>query len=1324
MRNPPSAERPTSERPARGRGASLRIRLTLLLALVLLPATVLLVYAGYESSRRARAEAEQDLLRLSELVAASQAQRLADARSLLALIAQFPEVQAGDPAACSARLAELLPFYPAYSGLGLADLHGNVYCTALPLTSTVNVSDRAWYQWVLSTNDFAVGDYVLGRTGRPTLGLGYPVRNSQGQVSGVASLGLNLLALNEAAANIPLPDDTDLLLFDANGTVLAHAPDSDRWLGENHAADALAQRALTGQPAVTQLPGLDATPRLYATLVLHHLGGQPLYLALGRPPQAVYAAADSIQLRNLAAIVLLEALALITIWQASRRLLLRPVDELLRATRRVTVGDLSARTDLQHDRGELGQLALAFDHMADTLSRQDAERRAAEAELRVSWEHYRRLVELSPDTVFVMQAGQVVYINAAGARLLGAEQPAALVGQPVLTTFVHPDDRARLAGALQQLNGPAPMPLTEVRWQTLAGAAQRGRSLEVEVAATAIEHEQQPAVLVIVRNITARKQLERRRTALAETAQPLAQAGANYQAVLDLVARQAGAHIGGLAVLRVYSPSTRALATAAAYHPDPARQAALERQLTLLEPAIDSLSGGRAGSTAIFLPEIDPVELLTTAPPEVRNFFQQFPVYGLLGAPLSNRQRLLGALSLLRDYPGQPFLPEDLAFLQELADRAALALDNAQLYAAEQVARAAAERAARLADQQAVRLARLQTITAAFSEALSLDAVLDVMIEQTMAVLDADAGAVVLLADDGVTLAVVRTLNFPSAAVVSRFPLESGAPASEVVRTCTAVWVETPAEFAARFPAFAPARQSLPYQSVTYLPLEAEGRCLGSLVINFVAPHTFPQEERALLLAMARQGAQALLRTRAYEAERVARAAAEVARQRLAFLAEISRALAASLDYASTLQTVLRQTLPTLADFCTIYQFSPAGQVETVALAHRDPDREPLLRALEAFYRPELGPAGGLFAQAAHQRVPRYTQSAPEQLAGQLADPQATALLRELQVESVLHAPLISSGRALGMLTLVYAGSGRHYGPGDLDVVQEVTRRAAVALENAQLYAEAQRLNAQLEARVSSRTAQLAAANVHLEAEVVERTRMEAELAQSHTQLRELNAYMQTAREDERTRISREIHDELGGTLTGLKMDVARIRKAVEGHEAAEKVSPRLEALSQLIDEMVQTVRRIATDLRPALLDDFGLAAAIEWQLQEFAKRSGLTCTFDTPLDELEWDAAASTGVFRAFQETLTNVARHAQASRVTVSLTQAGDLVALRVQDDGRGLPTSAPAGLKSLGLAGMRERIAALNGRLTISGAAGQGTTVLIEVPLARLLRQPPAP
>ena len=1008
------------ERPTPRPAASVRVRLTLLMVLVLLPATLLLAYVGYESGRNARRAAEDELRRLAELVAASQVQRLTEARDLLAVIAQFPEVQEGDVAACTTRLQDMLPLLPAYTGIGAMDGQGRLYCATTPITQPVYLNTRAYFTPTMETNTFAVGDYAESRRGGPVLAMGYPVRNAAGEAVGVASVGLNLHALNEAAATIPLPDDTDLLLFDYDGTVLAHAPEAERWLGQDHPELGLVQQALSTAPAITQQTGFDGVTRVYATLSLNTLGGHPLYLALGRPVGAVYAAADDLQRRNLAGIILLEALAIITIWQASVRLLLRPMQELGRATRRLTVGDLSARTGLDHREGEFGQLAYAFDHLAETLSRREAA-------------------------------------------------------------------------------------------------------------------------------------------------------------------------------------------------------------------------------------------------------------------------------------------------------RAALAQENAQLYTAEQSARQAAEQAAQQADQQSVRLARLQTITAGFSEALSADQVLDVMMEQTLAALDADAGAVALVTPDGTALEVTRTLNFPATAVVTRVPLDSPAPVAEVVRTGEAVWVASSAEYEQRFPAFAEYRRTTPFQSVAYLPLEVEGRRLGSLAVNFEAAREFTPEERALLLAMARQGAQALQRTRRYEAERAARAAAEAAQQRLSLLAEISRAVATSLDYASIVQTVLRLPLPTLADFCALFWFGPGGTAEAVAVAHRDPAREPELLALGPHYQPLLGAQDKLFAEAARARVPLYTHLTAERREQLAVDPRIGAALEAWQVESVLHAPLISGGRTLGMLTLVFAGSGRRHSAAEVELVQEITRRAAVALENAQLYAEAQQLNSDLEARVTTRTAQLAAANRELENEVTERTRMEAELARSHAQLREVHAHMQAAREDERTRISREIHDELGGMLTGLKMDVARLNKALPG-----AATERLESLSGMIDEMVRTVRRIATDLRPSLLDDFGLAAAIEWQLQEFAKRSGLDCEFESPLSDLEWDPDSSTGVFRAFQETLTNIARHAQAERVRVTLGAVDEMVELCITDDGRGISTGELAGLKSLGLAGMRERIEALHGTVTITGAPGQGTTVVIRVPLRELRRR----
>jgi signal transduction histidine kinase len=148
----------------------------------------------------------------------------------------------------------------------------------------------------------------------------------------------------------------------------------------------------------------------------------------------------------------------------------------------------------------------------------------------------------------------------------------------------------------------------------------------------------------------------------------------------------------------------------------------------------------------------------------------------------------------------------------------------------------------------------------------------------------------------------------------------------------------------------------------------------------------------------------------------------------------------------------------------------------------------------------------------------------------------------------------------------------------------------------------------------------------------------------------------------------------------------------------------------------VTTVRRIATDLRPALLDDFGLAAAMEWQLQEFEKRSGLTCRFTTNADgeTLPLAPEAVTALFRVFQETLTNVARHAQATAVEARLELSDAQLELEVRDNGRGITRAEATGRRSLGLLGMRERVALLNGELHLDGAPGQGTRVTVRLPL----------
>lgn len=260
-------------------------------------------------------------------------------------------------------------------------------------------------------------------------------------------------------------------------------------------------------------------------------------------------------------------------------------------------------------------------------------------------------------------------------------------------------------------------------------------------------------------------------------------------------------------------------------------------------------------------------------------------------------------------------------------------------------------------------------------------------------------------------------------------------------------------------------------------------------------------------------------------------------------------------------------------------------------------------------------------------------------------------------------------------------------------------------------YYASQQLIAELEALLVQATDQLLAARANLASESADHRRTEDEFRRSTEQLRELSARLQSVREEERTRISRAIHDELGQTLTGLKMDVAWLQSHLNPPQPA--LLTKMQAMSGLIDTTIQTVRRISTELRPGILD-LGLVATIEWQLNEFQARTGITGKLASSREETTLAEDGSTVVFRILQEILTNVARHAQATQVEVSLEESADFLILQVQDNGRGIMESEIHSPKSIGLLGMQERARLQVGEVHFQGTPGQGTTVTVRLPL----------
>jgi signal transduction histidine kinase len=235
----------------------------------------------------------------------------------------------------------------------------------------------------------------------------------------------------------------------------------------------------------------------------------------------------------------------------------------------------------------------------------------------------------------------------------------------------------------------------------------------------------------------------------------------------------------------------------------------------------------------------------------------------------------------------------------------------------------------------------------------------------------------------------------------------------------------------------------------------------------------------------------------------------------------------------------------------------------------------------------------------------------------------------------------------------------------------------------------------------------------------VERTRIEFELRQSTQQLRALAGHLEKAREEERTRIARELHDELGQKLTGFKMDVSWLSKRLGDPDAGQDPAPLLaktRAMTALIDETIVGLRSLISALRPAVLDHLGLVAALEWQAEEFHRRTGIACRFVSPLQQVVLSPAGATAMFRIVQEALTNVMRHAQATEVTIRLDADGKELRLAVEDNGKGITESQAAGRCSFGILGLRERVALLKGRLTLCGSPGLGTTLTACIPMAK--------
>lgn len=284
-------------------------------------------------------------------------------------------------------------------------------------------------------------------------------------------------------------------------------------------------------------------------------------------------------------------------------------------------------------------------------------------------------------------------------------------------------------------------------------------------------------------------------------------------------------------------------------------------------------------------------------------------------------------------------------------------------------------------------------------------------------------------------------------------------------------------------------------------------------------------------------------------------------------------------------------------------------------------------------------------------------------------------------VRSIICTPILdSTGEVLAYFNIHNKKDGEGFTIRDQELLMALAPVASIAIQNALAYQQ--------------------------------RLTTVSELKESSKLLRALAASIELAREEERTQIARELHDQLGQALTAMKFDLAWLTNQLIQKDTT--LSQKTKEITKQMDVMIKTVRRISTELRPGMMDDLGLADSIEWQARNFEKRTSIVCSVIVPVEALSLSRAKSLALFRIFQEALTNISRHAKAQQVDVELTATFDVVTLKLHDDGRGIKDQEITNIHSLGLLGMKERANQLGGTFEIQGVPGDGTIVTVSIPI----------
>ncbi|MBI4786433.1 MAG: diguanylate cyclase [Chloroflexi bacterium] len=484
--------------------STLRVRLMLLVLIAILPVFGLTLYGDLEQRRQAIADIQHKAERALQLTVTKQGELIHSTRQLLMLLAQLPQVRERDARACHAVLSRLLTPDSRFANLRVSTLDGEVFCSARLMTEPVNVADARYFQSVLTTHDFAIGNFEVGPISqKPMVGFGYPVLDETGQVQAVVVATLDLAWLNRLLMESDLPPHSTLTLFDRQGIVLARYPESASAVGQS-TADLPIVKTILSQPSGTA-QGLapDGTPHLSFFRPLQDNPDATLYLNLDVSEADALADIQDTFARHLAVLGVVTAIAMAAAWFGGEVFVRRPLQLLTGTARRWASGDLSTRTGLVNGWGEFGELAHTFDEMARALEQREAEHARAVQALRESDDRYRDLFENANDLIqCVTPAGSLVYTNRAWRETLGYTEDE--VAHLSLVDIIDPDCQDHCLQVFGRLMAGEKIERIEAGF-----VSKGGQKITVEGSINCrFDHGQPVATRGIFRDITARKQAE------------------------------------------------------------------------------------------------------------------------------------------------------------------------------------------------------------------------------------------------------------------------------------------------------------------------------------------------------------------------------------------------------------------------------------------------------------------------------------------------------------------------------------------------------------------------------------------------------------------------------------------------------------------------------------------------------------------------------------------------------------------------------------------------------------------------------------------------